>query len=187
MEASIWSATLAEFRERASGAEPVPAGVAISAVTASLALGLVAKVLEITRRRKNFAGDAQRIEALREVALRESIQLSHLADEDIRAFNLYMDSVRLRNTPDFAIREAIRVPMEAVRSGVRGLEVCREATPFCGDGLASADLGAAAALLSGAVRAIMLSVESNLGELGANDPFGDEIKAELSALRASRQ
>ena len=53
MEASIWSASLAGFRERVAGTDPVPAGVAVSAVTASLALALLAKVLAIAGGRKN--------------------------------------------------------------------------------------------------------------------------------------
>src|SRR5271166_5353215 len=57
MDASIWSATLAEFRDQVGGAEPVPAGVAISAVAASLALALLSKVLRITGGRKDFVGD----------------------------------------------------------------------------------------------------------------------------------
>jgi formiminotetrahydrofolate cyclodeaminase len=190
MEGSIWSATLVEFREKTAGMDPVPAGVAVSAVTASLALALLVKVLEITRGRKTFAGDTQKIEALIEAARRESVELARLADEDMRVFNSYMDSVRLPKTPErerameAAMRAAIRVPMDAARSAVRGLDFCKEASAIGVTGLTGADLGAAVALLSGAVDAVLLSVESNLRETPASDPYCDEVSAELSGLRA---
>ena len=189
MEASIWSASLAGFRERVAGTDPVPAGVAVSAVTASLALALLAKVLAIAGGRKAFAGDRQRIEALIDAARRESAGLTRLADEDIRVFNSYMDCIRSPKTPEreqamtAAMREAIRVPMDAARSAVRGLDLCREASTMGVTGLTAADLGAAAALLSGAVDAMLLSVESNLRQIPVDDPFCEETNRELSSLR----
>ena len=133
MNTPIWSATLAEFSEKVAGTEPVPAGVAVSAVTASFALALLIKALRITLGRKTFAGDAQKIEELIEGAQRESTELARLADEDMRAFNAYMDCVRLPKTPereqaiDAAMREAIKVPMDTARSAIRGLNLCGEA------------------------------------------------------------
>jgi len=53
--------------------------------------------------------------------------------------------------------------------------------------LTGADLGAAVALLSGAVDAVLLSVESNLRQVPADIPYCDEIKAELSGLRLRAQ
>jgi formiminotetrahydrofolate cyclodeaminase len=180
---SIWSATLAEFRDNAESVNPVPAGVAISAVTATLALALLVKVLEITRRRENFAGDPQKIDAMIEGARRESALLNRLADDDIHAFNRYLECVRKKETPDEAMREAITVPMDAARATVRGLVLCREATALYSAGLTAADLGAAASLLSGAARAMLLSVESNLRYLKPGNQFGSEIASGAAELR----
>jgi formiminotetrahydrofolate cyclodeaminase len=187
MESPIWSATLSEFRESAGGTAPVPAGVAISAITGSLALALLTKVLEITRRRRAFAGDARKIEALADDARRESAGLARLADEDVRAFLHYMDRRRRSEPTGEAMREAIRVPMQGARAAVRGLDLCRESSPMCSTGMTAADHGVAATLLSGVLRAMLLSVESNLRELPADDPFGAEIGAELARLRVLAQ
>ena len=84
MEGSIWSDTLAQFRDKAGGTDPVPAGVSISAVTASLALALVAKVLRIKRAETTLLNRVQQ----------ESARLAQLADRDIRAFQRYMECVR---------------------------------------------------------------------------------------------
>jgi formiminotetrahydrofolate cyclodeaminase len=166
MEASIWTGTLAGFRDKAAGPDPVPAGVAISAVTASLALALVAKVLQIASRKKE-------VSALLDTARTESAQLASLADEDIRAFHHYMSTGEMR--------PAVEVPMEAARATVRGLALCTEAAAIV-KGLTAADIGAAAALLSGAVRAMLLSVDFNLRYMRADEGFSRAITAERLEL-----
>jgi formiminotetrahydrofolate cyclodeaminase len=166
VNASVWSGTLAGFREKAGGTDPVPAGVAISAVTASLALALVAKVLLI-------AGKKRDVSALLDTARSESAQLAELADRDIRAFEQYMSNGDMV--------EAIEVPMEAARSAVRGLGLCAEAGGIV-RGLTAADIGAAAALLSGAARAMLLSVDFNLRYMRADEQFSLTITAERGEL-----
>jgi methenyltetrahydrofolate cyclohydrolase len=193
MEESLWSATVGDFRDRVGGTDPVPAGVAISAVSASLALALLAKVLALTVKHKSFTGSVEFIETLIDDARRESTYLTNLADEDVRAFSRYMDWVRVSKSPgreeavDSAMREAINIPMDAARSIVRGLDLTREAAPFCHTGLMAADLGVAATLLSGALRAMLLTVEANLRLLPAEDAFCKEIAGELASLRLLAQ
>jgi formiminotetrahydrofolate cyclodeaminase len=194
MEASIWTETLARFREETWGTHPVPAGVTISAITASLALALLAKVLDIAGRRKDFNGDRERLVLSLDAARSESTRLTQLADEDVRAFNRYLECVRRGHEEagwdqaiTAAVRQAIEVPMNAARSAVRGLDLCAEAVGMV-QGLTAADLGIAAALLSGAVRAMLLSVDFNLREMRSDKQFSDAITAErreleLEALR----
>jgi len=181
MEDSIWATTLAGFRSESGGADPVPAGVAISAVTASLALALLAKVLTVTGNRKSFAGDRQRLAALLGAARAESTLLTHLADDDIQAFNQYMECKRQGEELTAAIRNAIEVPMKAARSALRGLDLCAEAAGMM-QGLTAADLGAAAALLSGALRAMLLSVDFNIREMRSEEQFSAAIAAECGDL-----
>ena len=113
----------------------------------------------------------------------ESTRLAEIADKDIRAFEDYMDCVRSKQPRDEAMREAIRVPMDAARSALHGIELCREATALFSNGLTAADLGAAASLLRGAAEAMLLSVEANLAYLPPGDPFRAGTTAEISALR----
>jgi|SRR5580704_13872594 formiminotetrahydrofolate cyclodeaminase len=183
MDGSIWSDTLTGFREKVAGVAAVPAGVAVAAIMASLALALLTKVVEITRGRKMFAGDAQQAEVLIEAARRESTLLADLADEDIRVFHSYMKMPARERVGGAAMKEVIRVPMDAARAAVRGLDLCLDARTMGVTGLTAADLDAAVALLSGAVGVMLLSVESNLREIPADDAFIDEIKTELTSLR----
>lgn len=181
MEDSIWTTTLAGFREKAGGADPVPASVTISAVTASLALALLAKVLTVTGKRKSFAGDRERLAALLDATRAESTRLTRLADDDIQAFNQYMECKRQGTELTAAIRNAIEVPMNAARSAVRGLDLCAEAAGMM-QGLTAADLGGAAALLSGAVRTMLLSVDFNIREMRSEEQFATAIVAERREL-----
>jgi formiminotetrahydrofolate cyclodeaminase len=181
MEDSLWTGTLAGFRDKARGTDPVPASVAISAVTASLAIALLAKVLAIAGKSKRFTGDRQRIGALLHAAREVSARLTYLADEDIAAFNQYMDCKRQGRELTAAIHRAIEVPMDAARSAVRGLGLCAEAAGMI-KGLTAADVGAAGALLFGAVQAMLLSVDFNIREMSSDERFSDAITAERREL-----
>jgi formiminotetrahydrofolate cyclodeaminase len=174
MDTSVWAGTLAAFREKVGGTDPVPASVAISAVTASLALALLAKVLAIAGKKKDLA-------ALLVAAHAESHRLARLADEDIRAFNQYMECKRQGRDLTAAIRNAIEVPMEAARSAVRGLELCVEAAEVV-QGLTAADIGSAATLLSAAVRAMLLSVDFNVRAMRPDERFSDAVAGERRDL-----
>lgn len=180
MEASIWTGTLAALRDKTAAPEPVPAGVAISAVTASLAVALLAKVLSIAHRKKGFTGDRQRLAELLDAARAESSRLTSLADEDIQAFNKYLESKHQ------ATRKAIEIPMEAARSALRGLGLCAEAAGII-TGLTAGDVGAASALLGGAVRAMLVTVDFNLKGMTADPEFSSQMIAERSELAREAQ
>lgn len=185
--------TLATFREKVGGTEPVPAGVSISAISASFALALLAKVLDITGKRKDFTGDSEKLNALIDTARSESARLTEVAEQDVQAFNQYLDAIRESKAGDndeakaMAIRQTIEVPMQGARNAVRGLDVCAEAV-FMVHGLTAADLGIAAALLSGAVRGMLISVDFNLQQMQTDREFSTTMAAErqnleLQALR----
>jgi len=103
---SIWPETLASFRDRLAARDPAPAGVTAAAVSATFALALLIKVLDITRHRKSFRGDAHQFEGLIQEAQTQSQRLSQFADDDIAAFHEY-----LAGRP----RQAIEVPLAAAQ------------------------------------------------------------------------
>ncbi len=181
MPDSIWNATLASFRDRVAGAEPAPAGVSAAAVSATLALGLLTKVLEIASKRKDFAGDRELVRALADDARAKSEILSHLADEDIAAFHEYLDCLRRKQPTGAAIRRAIDIPLGVARAAASGIALCEQATGLV-HAFVAPDLGAASSLLRGAVRATLLSVNFNVQQLREDDPYRDEVAAEVLRL-----
>ena len=195
---SVWRTTLEEFREKAASRDPSVAAVAVASVSAACALSLVVMVLEITENRKTFQGDRKRLQALVEAAVTESGRLARYADEDPAAYAHYMRCLRMPKDTDAervhrqqaiasALRRATEVPLSAARAAMAGLNVCAEAAEMA-HGSAATDLGGAAQLLAGAVRAMLLSVDANLASLGESE-FCDQIAAECTELeeRADRQ
>lgn len=191
LASSLWSSTLEEFREKVASPDPSIAAVAVAAVSASCALNLVVMVLEIVAGRKNFRGDRRRLEALVEAARSESERLARFADQDPAAYSHYVRCLRMPKSTDAervqreraiagALRRATEVPLAAANAAVAGLNVCVEAAEMA-EGPAATDLGGAAMLLAGAVRAMLLSVDANLAALGETE-FRDQAAVERGEL-----
>jgi formiminotetrahydrofolate cyclodeaminase len=166
--------TLEDFRREAAGQHPMPAGVAIAAVSASFALGLVAKVLTVSGRRNTLAGTAG-LEQSVGAAQAASQRMLHLAGDDVAAFEAYLSARRLPHSMeseqqarqqaiDAAISGIIDVPLAAAREAAAGLQMCSDASAFTAPSLV-ADLGVVAALLGSALRAFLLCAESNVRQL----------------------
>jgi formiminotetrahydrofolate cyclodeaminase len=175
MPAPVWESTLEGFRYAAASDESVPAGVAVSAVSASFALGLLAKVFTLAGRRKDFAGNLSTLEKLGEAARTGSRRMLEFAEEDMAAFSAYMTSARLpqatdrerkerKRAMDSAVRKAIEIPLAAARAAADGIGFCDDAKGMV-HALVAADLGAAASLLAAALRVFLLCADSNLRQL----------------------
>jgi formiminotetrahydrofolate cyclodeaminase len=179
MPSHVWDASLENFRNAAASGEPMPAGVSVSAVSASLAFGLLAKVLKVSGRRKDFTGNLPKLEALLENVRGESKRMMQFADEDIAAFNAYVATARLpqatdaereirQRAVDAAVRKAIEVPLAAARAAASGISLCSDAASMAHPNVA-ADLGAATSLLASAMRVFLLCADSNIRQV-ASDP-----------------
>lgn len=183
MKHSIWAATIDDFSSDLAKPQPSPAAGSAAAVSARLAVCLLIKVLEITSGRKRVTGDTEQIHSLLQAARNESETLGRVADEDSTAFAGYLASVRQKadqSTLNAAMLEAIEVPMNGARSAARALALCGEAVPLI-PAFIAADLGAAALLLSGAVRAMLITVDYNLRHLTAGGGGLAEERIQLEA------
>jgi hypothetical protein len=116
-------------------------------------MGLLIKALEITVKRKDFAGDREAVHAWLMAAQAYSVILAEAANDDITG------------APE---RKRVEIPMNAARSAGAGLDLCAEAAGLARGALA-ADVAVAAALLCAAVRAILLCVDSNVGASEAEE------------------
>lgn len=163
MPHSIWPESLVSFSDRVAATRPAPAGVAAAAVAAELGISLLIKTLAIT------GGQDELLKAARD----EAAHLRGAADEDIGAVMAYMST---RDAD--ALRQAIEAPLRAARATMAGLELCAQASGAVKAALA-ADLGAAQALLSGALRAILICIDANLQ--GREEEHRDAV-AERSAI-----
>jgi formiminotetrahydrofolate cyclodeaminase len=181
MSDSIWTATLASFRDRVAGLDPVPAGVSAAAVTATLGLGLLTKVLEIASKRKDFAGDRRVVADLVHEARNKSQILAHLADADIAAFHEYLAARRRKESTAGALRKVIEVPLGVARAAASGVTLCEKSSGLIHAAVAP-DLATAKALLAAAAQSSLFTLRANLQELADDDPYRAEVAAETSKL-----
>jgi formiminotetrahydrofolate cyclodeaminase len=167
MESPIRNSTVGSLRKHIAGAQdPIAGGVAVAAVSAGLAMGLLALTLKVTSRRKDFMGDRARLTKLLESANEESARLVRYADQDMAAYQNYRDSLKHKRGISAALRRIIQTPLEAAVSAARGLDLCAEAVSLVPFSVVS-DLGAAATLLAGTVRAMLLTLDVNIRRLPA--------------------
>jgi formiminotetrahydrofolate cyclodeaminase len=155
--------------------------VTVAAVSATLALALLSKVLQVTRNRKDFVGDPGLVDALLDDARNTSQTLSHLADDDVAAYHEYLDCLRRKQPTGAAIRRTIDVPLNVARTASAGIALCEKASGHVHKVVAP-DLGIAAGLLAGAVRSTLVTVNANLQQLPQDDPYRLEVAAEANRL-----
>jgi formiminotetrahydrofolate cyclodeaminase len=171
MPDTLWTQTLAAFRDATASAEPTPGGGSVSMVSASFGLGLVLMALEITAKKPEPDSKAKLAELLNEgrALLRK---LTQHADDDIAVFQAYMAALKLpkqtdaeksarKAAMDIALLSATKAPLEAAQTCVHGLALAERAAKVSSVRVIS-DVGAGAALLGGAVSAVLLNVDINL-------------------------
>lgn len=199
MQAPLWQSSLDAFCGSLASAEPTPAGVAASAAAASFGFSLMAKVLKVSSRKKEFSSSVAKLDSLSGTARSESKRMLQLAEQDVAAFNAYLASTRMpqstdleradrKRAQDAAVHKAIEIPLEAAKASAAGIGLCSEATSLTHSAVA-ADLGAAASLLAGALRAFHLCAESNIRQLaGETAPYkGFPVERAERESRALRQ
>jgi methenyltetrahydrofolate cyclohydrolase len=198
----VSDSTLEHFREAAASGHPTPAGVAVAAVSASFAFGLLGKALAVSGRKEALSDNRVKLEPLAAAARTESGRMLQLATEDIAAFEAYLAGARLpqsndrerlerRQALDSALRQAIDLPLAAARSAAAGLELCAEATSVTHLAVL-ADVAAAITLMSGALRAFLLCAESNVRQLAPEpssyrDLLANETDRQNCALRRAEE
>jgi formiminotetrahydrofolate cyclodeaminase len=182
-EQSIWTGTLSDFQSMIAAGDSITGAVAVSAVSAALAVSVLQMVLEVTARKRN----SEHLQGLIGAARAARERLACAADEDRAAYASYRDAVRLpkefegrRQAIDAALQRASETPLAAARAATEALGLCVEAGRVA-EGAIAADVGGAAHLLAGAIRAILTSVDANLRKLEGR-PFHSALAMERRDL-----
>ena len=169
---SVWHSTLEDFDRQITQGDAVTGAVAVAAISAAFAVSLVCMVAEIAARKKDSDRHGEKLCQLVDAAKIEAGYLRQAADDDRAAYAAYLAASHLPRASDTeraerhramqsALEQATEVPLGAVRSAVRAMKLCADAADFV-KGEVAADIGGAAAILSGAVQAILNSVDTNL-------------------------
>lgn len=185
---SLWQWSAARLRDETASARPTPGGGSIAMVSASLGLGLIIMALEITLAKRADSVGAEALRADLKQCRALLTQLSSHVDADMAAFSAYMAALGLPKATDDekslrrtamgrALMGATQAPLDAGRDCVTALELGFKLLPEI-DARVVSDVGAGAALLAGALQAVLLNVDINLP--GLKD---DEIRSQFSRQR----
>jgi formiminotetrahydrofolate cyclodeaminase len=142
-----------------------------------MAVRVLKSVLEVAARKH----DSVRLRELIEAAGVGAERLMKLAEEDGAAYAAYMQA-RREHSPEVqaALRRAIDSPLNAARAAAGCIDLCLEAAGFT-RGAIAADVAGSAALLAGAVRAILCTVDANLRAL-EDEALAGAVAAEMQLL-----
>ncbi len=180
--------SLEEFAARLASTDPVPGGGSASAVTASLAAGLVSMVAGLSFDRPKYEPYRATLERAREAGDASRRRFLELADADARAYSRLIEARRLPTGTDdeqlrreAAVQEASRaatdVPLQVVRE-CRDLAIEVEALAGRSNVNASSDLNVAGLLLDAAARGAGANVLVNLPSL-EDDSYAGAATLEL--------
>lgn len=174
---SLWHMGLAEFRDVTASDSATPGGGSAAMVSASVGLGLVLMALRITQRR------AERPDQLDPLVMKGERLLAEMAehaDADVDVFETYMAALKLPKDTDEdkaarrqamaqAAEAATEVPLNGAQAIVEALDLANQAVDLSNRHVVS-DVGAGAAILHGALTAVLYNVDINIGSIkNAND------------------
>jgi methenyltetrahydrofolate cyclohydrolase len=196
MTDSFWSWTLAGFRDRVASASPQPSGGPVAAVSASLALGLVVMVLEITRKGADArdSGQAAVLDAVLAAARPLLERLGAHADRDAAAYSGFMAAAALPqgNGEEKAVRSrrmqealaaATESPLAAARDVAAALDLAARAADLSKRTVLS-DLATGVDLLAAGLTSVLRNVDVNLRGL-ADPALQERLREERGALAAA--
>lgn len=184
-EALLWDNSLQQFRNRIATGTPTPGGGAVAAVTATFAAALLRMVCVISSARKPDVGMntiADKVKACEE-------ELAHCAEEDIRAFDRYMDARRVRSASAHAdlqrcLLACTEVPLAAAEAVAKLEAYAAEMAPNASEFLSS-DVVTARHLLDASRKALLANAIINLE--GLDDGEAKRVVARhLELLQSGR-
>lgn len=193
MTESIWTMGLAEFRDCTASADPTPGGGSAAMVGGAIGMGLVLMALRVSAGKVE---DAAALSPLIEAGDRLMDELSRHADADIVVFDAFMAALKLPRGSDEekaarraalaeAAQAATEVPLNAAQSVLESLDIARQAAAVADRGILS-DVAAGAAMLNGAVTAVLYNVDINLKSVKDPDAAADFARSRAHLAQAAQ-
>lgn len=179
---------LRDFCADLSSDLPSPGGGTASAAAGAMAASLLAMVCAITRKSKKHEANWAELDRLRDSLSNLRDELTALAQEDARAYDLVVEAMRRRKERKdedsekqvlLAVRHATEVPD---RTAARCMDVLRAAERVAdiGSKSASSDIGVAVLLAEAGLRGALMNVLIN-AETDKDAAYVASIKAEVGA------
>ena len=179
--------TVGRYLADLASAAPAPGGGSAAALAAGLGAALVAMTCRVTDKHAGAAPSVSPLGELAEEADSLRRRLTALANDDAR---VYSDVIAARRLPvpergtavQDALKRATEVPERLAAESRHVLALCERIAP-CARASTLSDLGVAAILADGALRAGALTARTNLAGI-ADGGFTGETTRRLDALLA---
>lgn len=187
----MFSMSLRDVLRASASADPTPGGGSVSAIAAAFATSMAAMVCNLTIGKKKYKDVEDEISVIRNKALSMLNRLEELVNDDIAAFNRFMECFKMpKDTPEEkeirtvmmqdALKTATRVPMDIAKECLVLLNLVNRISVI-GNAMAISDAGVAAHLGHAALKASLLNVEINIG-LIKDKLFVEEVSQEKEGL-----
>ena len=191
------SEPLIRYLDDAAAAQPTPGGGSVAAMAAALASTMASMAANFTAGKEKFKAVESEIRKALERLADQRRDLLDLAHRDMAAYEGIMAAWRMAKNTDpekaaraEAVRKATRASLDVVERVIADaqavLEVSRRLAEIANPNLLS-DVGVAAELALGAVRAAEINLEVNLGGYGdAADGAAVRRRTEAAGAEAER-
>ena len=164
--------SIAKYLDDAASSLPAPGGGSVAALAGALGASMASMAANFTVGRERFRQVEPRVKRLLAQSERARKRLLRIVDEDVAAYSAYAKASRLPRRTEAekrfrskemqrATKEALRVPLNTVRTTLRVLEISARLVDVANPNLIS-DVGVSAALAEGALEAASLNVEVNI-------------------------
>ncbi|MGA9751161.1 MAG: glutamate formimidoyltransferase [Acidobacteriota bacterium] len=179
------------FVHEVSRDSPAPGGGSVAALAGALGAALASMVANLTVGKPGYEGTFEAMDETAEAAQAAKDDLLAAVDEDTRAFNAYMEALRLPKTTQeekaarkaamqAGLKQAVAVPLETARTCLKALALAKRAAEE-GNRNSVSDAGVGAQMAFAGLKGGILNVLINLG--GIDDaPFVAEMKQECGRL-----
>jgi formiminotetrahydrofolate cyclodeaminase len=169
---SVYDENIGEFLRRAISSEPTPGGASSAALAAALAASMVGMVASLTLGKKAYSLYQEAAGKVLSRCQELMEELQDLTGQDIKAYNAYIEAVRLpKNSEEETLRreqaleeagqQASEIPLTICQACLAIIEQALTIADF-GNRMAVSDAGAGVYLAWGALQASMLNVDINL-------------------------
>ncbi len=179
------------FVHEVSRDSPAPGGGSVAALAGALGAALASMVANLTVGKPGYESAFDDMAAAAEEAQAVKDRLLQAVDEDTRAFNAYMDALRLpkgteaekaarKAAMQAGLKQAVAVPLETARLGLRAMALARRAAES-GNKNSVSDAGVGAQMAFACVGGACLNVRINLPGI-LDTAFVEEMKGAASEL-----
>lgn len=180
-----------EFIMDVASDSPAPGGGSVAALSAAAGAGLISMLANLTKTKKGYEEVHEKMAEIAEICTKEAAAFLCIIDEDTRAFDKYMDAIRMpKDTEEEkaarsqamqrAAEGATNVPLKLARQAFKLTDLAEYVIKH-GNKNATSDGAVAMLMLRSGILGAIYNVRINLGSI-KNQEFVDKVKAEADKL-----